>query len=104
METVFKFIKLSQVRISKGLSARELSSRINKNPGYINSIECGKITPSIKSLFDICRELDIKPSTLFDVTSDESTIKKNCYDEISKLNEEDLNILFTVITRFKVGK
>ena len=90
--------------MSKGLSARELSSRINKNPGYISSIECGKITPSVNSLYDICKVLEINPSTLFDIKSNESTIKKNCYDEISELNDEDLNILFTVISRFKVGK
>ena len=55
------------------MSARELSFRINKNAGYISSVEAGKITPSVQTMFDICHELDINITSLFDLNTNKST-------------------------------
>ena len=51
-----KFIsnKITQLRLKKNLSARELSLKLNLSPGYINQIENGKKSISIHNLIKIC--------------------------------------------------
>ena len=58
-------IQLARIRLGKGLSARELSLRMDKSEGYINSIENGYITPSMEVVFRICDILEINPEDLF---------------------------------------
>ena len=48
-----------QLRISKGLSARELSLQLDQSPCYVNKIENCKSFPSMKALFEICSFFDI---------------------------------------------
>ncbi len=62
-------LRLSQLRINKGVSAREMSLDIGQNPAYINNIETGKAFPSMMGFFYICEYLQITPMEFFD-TSD----------------------------------
>lgn len=65
-----KFIKrLTQLRMEKGVSARDMSLSIGQNPGYINNIESGKALPSMANFFYICEYLDISPMNFFDFDS-----------------------------------
>lgn len=93
--------RLTQARLEQGLSARELSFRIHKNAGYISSIECRKITPSINSIFDICTELNMTPLGLFDLNTNTSTLHYIILNQISELNNEELQIILSVIIKFK---
>lgn len=43
--------RLSQLRMQKGVSARDMSLSIGQNPGYINNIETGKALPSMSNFF-----------------------------------------------------
>lgn len=58
--------RLSQLRMKKGISARDMSLSIGQNPGYINSIETGKSLPSMMAFFYICEYLDVTPAEFFD--------------------------------------
>ena len=60
-------LRLSKLRIQNGVSARDMSLSIGQNPGYINSIECGKSLPSMTCFFYICDYLHITPQEFFDV-------------------------------------
>ncbi len=71
-ETLYdeRFIKrLTQLRMEKGVSARDMSLSIGQNPGYINNIESGKALPSMANFFYICEYLDISPMNFFDFDS-----------------------------------
>lgn len=63
-----KFIsnRIYQLRIEKGLSARELSLLLGMSSGYINKIENRKTMPSLQALFLICMFFDITPKEFFD--------------------------------------
>lgn len=61
--------RLSQLRLKKGVSARDMSLSIGQNPGYINNIETGKALPSMTGFFYICDYLDITPMEFFDFDS-----------------------------------
>lgn len=71
-ETLYdeKFVKrMTQLRMEKGVSARDMSLSIGQNPGYINNIESGKALPSMANFFYICEYLDISPMKFFDFDS-----------------------------------
>ena len=46
--------RLSQLRVQKGVSAREMSLSLGQNTGYISNIESGKTLPSMTGFFYIC--------------------------------------------------
>ena len=46
--------RLTQLRTTKGVSARDMSLSLGQNPGYINNIESGKALPSMSVFFYIC--------------------------------------------------
>ena len=57
--------KLAKVRQSKGMSAYELSLRIERDPSYIHKVVNAKMNVSLASLLRICKELDVKPEEVF---------------------------------------
>ena len=62
--------RLIQLRMQKGVSAREMSLSIGQNPGYINTIENAKALPSMNNFFYICDFLHISPKDFFDTESE----------------------------------
>ena len=58
--------RLSSLRISKGVSARDMSLSIGQSAGYINNIENGVNYPSMQLFFYICEYLEITPKEFFD--------------------------------------
>lgn len=61
--------RLTELRMKKGVSARDMSLSIGQNPGYINNIETGKALPSMTNFFYICEYLDITPMDFFNFES-----------------------------------
>lgn len=61
--------RLCQLRLKKGVSARDMSLSIGQNPGYINNIETGKSLPSMMGFFYICDYLNITPMEFFNFDS-----------------------------------
>ena len=53
--------RLVQLRMAKGVSARDMSLSLGQNPGYINSIENNKTFHSMSNFFEICDYLNITP-------------------------------------------
>lgn len=58
--------RISQLRTSKGVSAREMSLSIGQGAAYINNIENGNSIPSMMVFFYICEYLKISPKDFFD--------------------------------------
>ena len=58
--------RLVELRMNKGVSAREMSLSMGQSPGYINNIENGVNLPSMTAFFDICDYLRITPKEFFD--------------------------------------
>ena len=59
-------INLSRIRAAKGLSAYELSLRLNKDASYVHKVENAKINPSLQTILDIAKVLEISPKELFE--------------------------------------
>ena len=55
---------LAKIRMSKNISAYELSIKLEKDVTYISKIENGKAFPSMEMFFKICTVLDIPPADI----------------------------------------
>ena len=63
-----EFIKrLTELRMNKGVSARDMSLSLGQSPGYINNIENGVNLPSMSLFFYICDYFGITPLEFFDM-------------------------------------
>jgi transcriptional regulator with XRE-family HTH domain len=57
--------RLCELRLEKGVSAREMSLSLGQSASYINRIENGKMLPSMGGFFKICDYLSITPDFFF---------------------------------------
>ena len=57
--------RIAQLRIQKGVSARDMSLSLGQNEGYINQIENRRALPSLQGLFYICEYFGITPQQFF---------------------------------------
>ena len=59
--------RLVDLRMKKGVSARDMSLLLGQSAGYINNIENGINFPSMTVFFYICEYFGITPMEFFDV-------------------------------------
>ena len=89
--------RLAQLRIKKGVSARDMSLSIGQNPGYINNIETGKALPSMTAFFFICEFLEITPQEFFDIESESPETIREVITDLKKLKFEQLRNISSII-------
>ncbi len=89
--------RLSQLRIQKAVSARDMSLSIGQNPGYINNIETGKSLPSMSNFFYICNYLDITPMDFFDYDAIRPRDMEQICDDLNKLTDSQFNSIKEII-------
>lgn len=94
-------LRLTQLRMIKGVSAREMSLAMGQNPGYINGIESGRALPSLTGLLYICDYLDITPAEFFDTSVKSPTKSKELADAVKNLNDEQLEHLIAIAKAMK---
>ena len=94
-------VRLSQLRILKGVSARDMSLSIGQSPGYINNIENGVAFPSMTVFFYICEYLGVTPSEFFDTASANPTKEKQLTDALKGLKSADLEHLLALAKALK---
>lgn len=61
--------RLSQLRMEKGVSARDMSLSLGQSESYINKIENRRTMPSMTGFFYICEYLEITPQEFFDTNT-----------------------------------
>ena len=58
--------RLAQLRLAKGVSARDMSLSLGQSENYINKIENRKAFPSMTLFFYTCEYFGISPQEFFD--------------------------------------
>ena len=99
MDTQFIRDRISQLRIQKGVSEYQMSYDLGHSRGYINNISSGKTLPSMTEFFAICTYFQITPVDFFNASAFNPVLLNNTLDNISKLNEEDLKLIYQITTR-----
>ncbi len=89
--------RLSQLRMKKGVSARDMSLSIGQNAGYINSIETGKSLPSMSGFFYICDYLGISPQDFFDTDADQPDKLRALVTNLKRLDEKQFNNISGIV-------
>ena len=89
--------RLSQLRMKKGVSAREMSISLGQNPGYINSIESGKALPTMSNFFYICDYLDISPMEFFNFDINNPKETDILYNAINQLTDSQFKNIKEIV-------
>ena len=58
--------RLTELRMQKGVSARDMSLSLGQSESYINKIENRRTLPSLQGLLYICAYFGISPAAFFD--------------------------------------
>lgn len=92
------FVKrLVQLRMQKGVSARDMSLSLGQSESYINKIENCATLPSMSVFFYICDYFNITPAEFFDVEVSDPTELQKVVNKLRRLNSEDLKHIDYVI-------
>ncbi|MBR0483910.1 MAG: helix-turn-helix transcriptional regulator [Oscillospiraceae bacterium] len=96
--------RLAQLRLEKGVSAREMSLAIGQCDNYINAIENKKNLPSMTGFFYICEYLEITPQKFFEFENKNPYKLDEIISYLKYLSPEELEHLtafFKSITKKK---
>lgn len=78
--------RITQLRMQKGVSARDMSLSIGQNKSYINQIENKKALPSLPVLFYICEYFNITPQEFFDESNSYPDQLSGLMQDLKKLD------------------
>ena len=89
--------RLTQLRMQKNVSARDMSLSLGQANNYINSIENRKALPSMQSFFYICEYLGVTPQEFFDEGNACPVRLRELMDEAKHLDDNALGHLLALI-------
>ncbi len=93
--------RLTDLRIEKGVSARDMSLSLGQSPGYINNIENGSNLPSMSSFFAICDFFQITPCQFFDIETRSPQKTLELLSAVRRLSPEVIDKLTAIALEMK---
>lgn len=93
--------RLVELRMEKGVSARDMSLSIGQSASYINNIESGMSFPSMTGFFYICDYLGISPKEFFDTGTTNPTKLNELLEAAKGLSTEQLDNLIAITKGLK---
>ena len=91
--------RIVQLRLQKGVSARDMSLSIGQNESYINQIENRKTLPSLPVLFYICDYFHITPQQFFDVGNPYPAQLADLMVDLKKLDYKTLELVAALVRK-----
>ncbi len=89
--------RLVELRLEKGVSARDMSLSLGQSESYINKIENRRTLPSLTGFIYICEYLGISPAEFFDKNVKSPTKTKELVAEFEKLSPIQMEHILAVI-------
>ena len=93
--------RVAQLRMKKGVSARDMSLSIGLSESYINKIENGIAFPSMQNFFYICEYLNITPKEFFDEGVKNPVLLQEIIDDLNGLDENQVKNIHEIIKGLK---
>ena len=90
--------RLSELRIQKGISARDMSLSLGQGESYINNVENCQNFPSMATFFAICEYLDITPREFFDTEIRNPSQAQRLLELCKHLPSDQVEHLITLAT------
>ena len=89
--------RLTELRIQKGVSARDMSLSLGQSESYINKIENKRTLPSFTGFIYICEYFGITPQEFFNEQSSSPQKVKELVQELEKLSPEQAEHILRVV-------
>ncbi|MBE6900312.1 MAG: helix-turn-helix transcriptional regulator [Ruminococcaceae bacterium] len=89
--------RLTELRLEKGVSARDMSLSLGQSESYINKIENRRTMPSMAGFFYICEYLGIEPADFFNSESRSPKKALEILNEFEKLSPVQAEHILSVI-------
>ena len=93
--------RLIQLRLEKGVSAREMSLALGQSESYINRIENQQMLPSLTVFFYICEYLEISPKDFFDDNPEFDLESIELFHDLQALPQKQREHIATLIKDIK---
>lgn len=88
--------RLTELRIQKGVSARDMSLSLGQSESYINKIENKRTLPSFSGFLYICEYFEITPQEFFsEIAAPQQT--NALISELRKLTPEQTEHVFQIV-------
>lgn len=91
------YMRLTTLRMQKGVSARDMSLSLGQSESYINKIENRRTLPSLTGFLNICDYLHITPQEFFNVANKAPGKSKTLLQEIEKLTPEQTDHILLLV-------
>ena len=89
--------RVAELRIQKGVSARDMSLSLGQSESYINKIENKRTLPSMTGFFYICEYLDITPQEFFNVVASAPQKSRELLRELERLSPEQSEHVLQIV-------
>ena len=96
--------RIAQLRIKKGVSARDMSLSLGQANNYINNIENKKSLPAMQSFFYICEYLGVTPKEFFDDENADSTALREFIQEAKRLDAKSMEYILGIMKELNSRK
>lgn len=93
----FFYKRITDLRIQKGVSARDMSLSLGQSESYINKIENKRALPSLTGFIYICEYLGVTPQEFFDIEDIRPVQNKEISQAINKLTAIQAEHILQVI-------
>lgn len=91
--------RITQLRLSKGVSEYQMSYDLGHSRGYINNISSGKALPSLSEFFSTCDYFEISPEEFFDTQHNNPALMSKAIEKLKTLDDDDMLLILTIINR-----
>ena len=90
-----KFVRerITQLRVSKGVSEYQMSYDLGHSRSYINNISSGKSMPSMAEFFAICDYFGITPAEFFNEEIKNPYMLAEAADILKSLDDSDISLI-----------
>lgn len=93
MDSDYVRIRITELRMQKGISEYKMSLDLGHSKGYIQGISSGRALPSLPELFAICEYFGISPKDFFDDGQKRPVQVHELLALAERLGAEDLELL-----------
>lgn len=90
-------LRLSKLRINKGVSARDMSLALGLCHNSINNTERGKNFPTMLNFFYICEYLGITALDFFEEDNKNPKLLTELVQELKKMDEKQLEHILEIV-------
>ena len=97
----FFYNRLTQLRLQKGVSSRDMSLSLGQSESYISNIENGHNLPSMSVFFYICDYLKVSPQEFFDLESHAPDRLSEITAKLKRLTPEQLALGSKLVDQMK---